>query len=175
MERQMTRNYVYELVCRNHKGWGLDPTGLWSPMYATRASRIFATAAEAKALCRDMRNAGCWVVEDEDGTHEEIPEFSVEKISVYEALWMDPEEDGDVIDHILELRGGRPIRFRSMPLGVVDFLTRKYSRLAGGWAAESARLAGASSATYTARMVSGVYASRLAELADLAAQRGSRA
>lgn len=174
MEMTMTdRNYVYELVCRDHKGWGVRPDGLWSPTYASRASRIFASAAEAKRICRDMRRAGCWIIEDEDGTRrEEIPDFAIEKISVYEALWMDPDEDGDVIDRILELRGGRPIRFGAMPAGVLEFLRRKYSRLTGGWAAESARLAGASSATHTARLVSGVYASRLAELTELAAQRG---
>lgn len=169
-----SKNYLYELVCYDHKGWGAWLDGLWSPDYAARAARIFSTAAEARAKCRDMRNAGCWYTEDEEsGEREEsIPEFGVEKIAVYEACWLDPDSDQDVIDRIVELHG-HPIKFADMPLSVAEFLLAKYSGTRDAWARASASLVGASSATHTAAFCAAGFAQRVEQIRKMLDARAS--
>lgn len=168
------KNYLYELVCYDHRGWGAIAEGLWSSDYMDRADRIFATAAEARAGCRKMRNAGCWYTEDEEtGEREEaIPEFAVEKIAVYEACWLDPDDDQDVIDRIVELHGNA-IKFADMPMSVAEFLITKYGGSRDAWMRESASLAGASSATHTAAFIGAGFAQRVAQIRALIARRGA--
>jgi hypothetical protein len=165
------KNYVYELVCHDHKGWG-DSDSLWSPDYAYREDRLFATAAEARAVCHDCIHAGCWYTEDEETGERitDIPDFSVEKISVYEACWLDPDEDEDVIDRMVGLHGG-PIRFSSMPRRVAEFLLAKYGDATNTWRRASAALVGASSATHTAAFIGSRFSPRATQIRKMLAGR----
>lgn len=157
------KNYAYELICRDHKGWGAVADGLWSADYACRADRLFATAREARTICREMRGAGCW-----DG---DVPDFDVAKITVYEACW---EDEDDVVDRLIDIHGG-DIHFRDMPPHVAEFLLRRYGGAADAWARQSAALKGASSATYTAAFVAARYEHRCAQIRDMLASEGGAA
>jgi hypothetical protein len=161
------RNYVYEIVCDDHRGWGAIPEGLWSPDYVEREDRLFATAAEARAVVADfLADSSVWTT-DEAGY--DPPRFSVEKVAVYEFLWGD--HDQSVIDRVIDLRGG-PIKFASMPESVARFLLAKFGGHERDWSRASASMRGASSATHTAALVAGVWNSRVTELHDMLRERG---
>lgn len=166
------KNYAYELVCYDDKGWGAWADGLWSEDYSDRADRIFATAAEARAVCAGMLNAGCWYTEDEETGERvtDIPEFAVERVTVYEACWLDPDLDRDVIDRLVEVHGGE-IKFRAMPQHVAKFLLAQYGAAKDAWMRESAALQGASSATHTAAFVAAGYSSRARQICEMLAGR----
>lgn len=163
----MSRNWAYEVVCTDDAGWGRGES-LWSPTYRCRESRIFASAAEARAVRDGLRNAGCWFTEDNDGNREPCePRFEVCKISVYEACW---ETDIDLQDRLVEINGS-PIRFERMPDAVARFLLAKFSGHAKQWRRESASLVGASSATHTAAFVAGIAESKVREISNLLESR----
>ena len=158
------KNFAYEVVCRRDHGWGLEPSGLWGYDYVERADRIFATAAEARAVCADLRDAGCWYIDDDDGRHLLIPEFAVERIAVYEACWLDPDNDRAVIDRLTAIHGA-PIVFAQMPGHVARFLAARYEDARTAWQSASAAMAGASSATHTAALLAGLAQVRIADIA----------
>jgi hypothetical protein len=154
------KNFAYEVVCTDDKGFGLCPDGLWGE-YVARADRIFATAAEARSVAQDLRDAGCW--------GHDVPDFAVERLAVYEALWLDPEDpdEGPVYDRLVEIHGG-PIEAVRMPRHVAAFLIAKYDRLASAWGGHSAALRGASSATYSAALAAGYFKERADRVRTLA-------
>lgn len=169
----MTKNFAYEVICADDKGWGACADGLWSADYVDRASRIFATAAEARALCEEFLGAGCWTVTDDDTgeSEDQTPDFRVERISVYEACWLD-EREQDVADQLVEIHGGA-IEFRAMPVHVAKFLMTKFGASSDDWSRLSASLQGASSATHTAAFASAAMSNRARQIADMLAQRAA--
>jgi hypothetical protein len=165
----MAKNFIYELICTDDRGWGAVADGLWGDL-AEPEDRLFATAAEARRAMREMLDAGCWSYEDEDGIeHDDPPHLAVEKVAVHEYLWGDHDEA--VTNRVIDLHGG-PIEFRTMPEHVARFLLAKYSASRDAWSSESASLAGASSATHTAAFVSAGFSSRVAEIQKLLVSRG---
>lgn len=165
------RNYIYELVCEDDRGWlaGGDEA-LWGYEMAAGGDRLFANAAAAHRAMRATLAAGCWSREGDDGeTVEDPPQLAVERRAVHEFLWGDHDED--VIERVIELRGG-PVAMATMPVHVARFLIAKYTGRAGAWSRQAASLAGASSATHTARIASARFAGRVEEIRALLRARG---
>lgn len=167
------KNYIYRLTCIDDRGWAAaGPDGLWGDLVEPE-DRLFPTAREARQAMKDMLNAGCWSFEDEDGdTVEDRPVLAVERVAVYEYLWGDHDES--VTDRVIDLHGG-PIKFDKMPTAVAAYLVDKYTGAKHAWARESARLAGASSATHTAAFISARFSGRVIELVSLLRSRGIEA
>jgi hypothetical protein len=167
----MTKNFFYRAVCIDGKGWDAMPDGLWGRDYSDPADRIFGTSKEAWDLARATRGAGCWQVEDDNGdVTEKKPVIGVEKCAVYEACWMDADDQRDEIDRIIDIHGG-PILVSKMPRHVAEFLVAKFGGARQAWMRESANLVGASSATHTAAFIGALYASRVAEIDKLFAPK----
>ena len=152
----MTKNFAYEVVCLDNKGWGsYNPEDLWGPPLVERADRIFATALDAHICADTLRDAGCW-----EG---QTPTFGVKKISVYEALWMDNDDDERLIEALTDIHGG-DIDEQKMPRHVAKFLIAKFSEHSEAWARASANMRGASSAWVMAGISASVISARLEAL-----------
>ena len=165
------KNYIYVATLIDGKGWDKGPGGADECLWAnSEEDRIFATAQEAWAFIYDIRNAGCWSYEDNDGnTHTDIPAITVTRHAVYEWLW--GVHDEIVLDRVVELHGG-PIRLANMPAKVAQFLVGAFCGASRNWMRVSASLQGASSVTHTAALISGRFSSRVAEIKELCAARG---
>lgn len=165
------KNYVYVATLIDGKGWDEGPGGADECLWAnSEEGRIFGTAKEAWAFVAQVRNAGCWSYEDDDGNaRTEIPEITVTRHAVYEWLWGDHDEV--VTDRVVDLHGG-PIRLADMPVKVGRFLIGVFCGAARNWMRESNNLRGASSATHTAAFISARFANRVSEIKESFATRG---
>jgi hypothetical protein len=165
------KNYVYVAVCTDDRGWANGPGGADECLWGCEPEdRIFSTAGAAWNYVRKVRDAGCWVWENDAGeTVDATPALTVERRAVYEWLWGDHPEA--VIDRVIDLHGA-PIALRDMPVKVGRFLKGVFGGASRNWMRESARLQGASSATHTAAFIAARLSGRVDEIERLFAARG---
>lgn len=160
--------FLYELICIDDGGWR-DNADLWSPDYDCRAKRIFTTRSEAVAVRRDLESFD-YAATTDNPNQDCQPEFSILKISTVELL-VDAALvacDDDLFDSVLNASGAplpagydpqtdyAPGRddlmayIRTLPRAALRAAlpADELSNCANMLRRESARLAGASSATH---------------------------